>query len=354
MVGAGRPVFNGPGASGYDVCGPNPDPRSLMLVNCVAYQNGRKLADLPVEDISEYVSRPDCFVWVGLFEPDPSELELLADEFGLHELAVEDAQDSSHRPKIVEHGETLFTVVHTLERSPTDPAADWVVGEVAVFVGRNFLLTVRRRTLSGFADVRARCEREPEHLALGPGFVLYAVVDEVVDRYFPLLDDLEGDLEKLEGQIFRRAPTKADIEAFYDLKYRLTVLKHAVMPLMEAVGKLFGGRVPPVVANAQEYFRDVYDHLARLNAAIENLREMLQTAISVSLTLISLSESEVTKKLAAWGALITVPTLIAGVYGMNFQYMPELGWTLGYPLAISFMVGVDLVLYQQFRKAGWL
>lgn len=325
-----------------------------MLVNCVAYQHGRKLADLPVEDISEYVSRPDCFVWVGLFEPDPSELELLADEFGLHELAVEDAQGATHRPKIVEHGESLFAVVHTLDASPTDPAADWVVGEVAIFVGRNYLVTIRRRALFGFAAVRTRCEREPEHLALGPGFVLYAVLDEVVDRYFPLLDDLEGDLEKLEGQIFRGAPTKASIEAFYELKYRLTVLKHAVMPLMEAVGKLFGGRVPPVVANAQEYFRDVYDHLARLNAAIENLREMLQTAISVSLTLISLSESEVTKRLAAWGALITVPTLIAGVYGMNFQHMPELGWTIGYPLAIGFMVAVDAVLYHRFKRAGWL
>jgi len=325
-----------------------------MLVNCVAYQNGRKLADLPVEDISEYVSRPDCFVWVALFEPDASELELLADEFGLHELAVEDAQDASHRPKIVEHGDSLFAVVHTLDRNPTDPEADWIVGEISIFVGRNYLITVRRRTLTGFGDVRARCEREPEHLGLGPGYVLYALVDEVVDRYFPLLDDLEGDLERLESQIFRTTPTKANIEAFYDLKYRLTVLKHAVTPLMEAVGKLFGGRVPPVVANTQDYFRDVYDHLARLNAAVENLREMLQTAISVSITLISLAEGEVTKKLAAWGALITVPTLIAGVYGMNFQHMPELGWIVGYPLAIAFMVAVDGVLYQRFRKAGWL
>jgi magnesium transporter len=325
-----------------------------MLVNCVAYQNGRKLADLPIEDVSEYVSRPDCFVWVGLFEPDPAELALLAEEFDLHELAVDDAQGSSHRPKIVEHGDSLFAVVHTLDRHPTEPQADWIVGEVLIFVGRNYLLTVRRRSLQGFTVVRERCEREPEHLTLGPGYVLYALLDEVVDRYFPLLDDLEGALEKLEAQIFRTTPTKANIESFYDLKYRLTVLKHAVAPLMEAVGKLFGGRVPPVVANAQDYFRDVYDHLARVNAAIENLREMLQTAISVSLTLISLAESEVTKRLAAWGALITIPTLIAGIYGMNFQHMPELDWQVGYPLAVGFMAVVDVVLYQRFRKAGWL
>jgi len=325
-----------------------------MLVNCVAYQNGYKLADLPVEDISEYVSRPDCFVWVALFEPDARELEVLADEFGLHELAVEDAQGSTHRPKIVEHGESLFAVVHTLDRQPGDRAADWIVGEVSIFVGRNYLVTVRRRTLSGFANVRARCEREPEHLALGPGYVLYAILDEIVDRYFPLLDDLEADLEKLEGQIFRTTPTKANIESFYDLKYRLTVLKHAVTPLMEAVGKLFGGRVPPVVANAQEYFRDVYDHLARLNAAIENLREMLQTAISVSITLISLAEGEVTKRLAAWGALITVPTLIAGVYGMNFQHMPELRSPWGYPLVLAGMAALAAGLLLWFRKKRWI
>jgi magnesium transporter len=333
---------------------PGSDPeRPSMLISCVAYQNGRKLGDIPVEDISEYVSRPDCLVWVALFEPSADELALMAEEFGLHELAVEDAQKGHQRPKIEEYGDTLFAVMHTLERHPED-TADFLTGEVAVFAGRNFILSVRRGSRQGFANVRARTEREPEHLSQGAGFVLYALMDEIVDRYFPVLDDLEEALEQLEGQIFRATPSRANIESFYDLKYRLTVLSHAVGPLMDAVGRLFGGRVPAMVVGTQEYFRDVYDHLARLTNAINGLREMLQTGIQVSLTLISLSEGEVTKQLAAWGALITVPTLIAGVYGMNFAHMPELQWAYGYPWAIGLMVAVDSFLYWKFRKAGWV
>jgi magnesium transporter len=324
-----------------------------MLISCVAYQNGRKLGDIPIEDISEYVSRPDCLVWVALFEPSAEEMTLMAEEFGLHELAVEDAQKGHQRPKLEEYGDTLFTVLHTLEKHPDDPA-DFLAGEVAVFAGRNFVLSVRRGSRQGFSYVRTRAEREPEHLALGAGFVLYALMDAIVDRYFPVLDDLEEALEQLEGQIFHNTPTRANIEAFYDLKYRLTVLSHAVGPLMDAVSRLFGGRVPAMVMGTQEYFRDVYDHLARLSSGINALREMLQTGIQVSLTLISLAEGEVTKQLAAWGALITVPTLIAGIYGMNFAHMPELAWRFGYPWAIAFMVGVDAFLYWKFRRAGWV
>ena len=325
-----------------------------MLVNCVAYQRGRKLGDIPIEDISEYVSRPDCFVWVALFEPDDQELALMAQEFGLHELAVEDARKGHQRPKIEEYGDSLFAVIQTIDADPGDPNGDFVVGEIDVFVGRNYILSVRRKTPHGLQAVRRRAEDEPENLSHGAGFVFYAIMDTVVDRYFPILDKLETDLEKLEVQIFRSEPTRANIESFYDLKYRLMTLKHAVAPLMEAVGKLFGGRVPPVCIGSQEYFRDVYDHLVRINTAIESLREMLQTGISVSLTLINLADSEVTKRLAAYGALITVPTLMAGIYGMNFDHMPELRWTFGYPLALVAMVAVDVVLFFKFRKAGWL
>ena len=325
-----------------------------MLVNCVAYQNGRKLAEIPIEDISEYVSRPDCFVWVALFEPDEHELELMAEEFGLHELAVEDARKGHQRPKIEEYGNSLFAVLQTIDEDPEDANADFIIGEIDVFVGRNYVLSVRRRSPHGLQDVRKRAEVEPENLSHGSGFVFYAIMDTVVDRYFPVLERLEADLEKLEVQIFRGTPTRSNIESFYDLKYRLMVLKHAVTPLMEAVGKLLGGRVPPVCLGSQEYFRDVYDHLVRINASIESLREMLQTGISVSLTLISLADNEVTKRLAAYGALITVPTLIAGVYGMNFDHMPELRWTFGYPLVVAVMVAIDVVLFFKFRKAGWL
>jgi magnesium transporter len=202
--------------------------------------------------------------------------------------------------------------------------------------------------------VRARCEREPELLVHGSGYVMYAVMDAVVDRYFPILDGLESSLERTESRLFDGSSTRSRIEELYALKRRLMTLKHAVEPLMESVGKLHGGRVPHLCINTQEYYRDVYDHLTRINGAIESIREMHATAITVNIALISLNEGEVTKKLAAWGALITVPTLIAGIFGMNFEFIPELHWALGYPYALVLMTGIDLVLYWRFRRAKWL
>ena len=326
-----------------------------MLISCVAYQNGRKLADIPKEDISEYVSRPDCFVWVALFEPSHDELDEMAEEFGLHELAVDDARHGHQRPKIEEYGDSLFAVLHTLEREKAPDGSDELVtGEVDVFVGINYVLTVRHRTHMGFAAVRARTEREPDLLQHGSGYVFYAVMDNVVDRYFPVIDALETELEKIEEQIFERNAARSNIEALYALKQKLMTLKHAVDPLMEATGRLYGGRVPQICAGMNEYFRDVYDHLHRIHSSIEGIREMLTTAIQVNLGMISLSESEVTKKLAAWAAIIAVPTMVAGIYGMNFKNMPELDWVFGYPLAITLMVAVDIYLYYHFRVLKWL
>ena len=326
-----------------------------MLISCVAYQNGRKLADVPTGDISEYVSRPDCFVWVALFEPSMDELEEMASEFGLHELAVEDARHGHQRPKIEEYGDSLFAALHTLEREKSpEGVEELVTGEVDLFVGPNYVLTVRHRTHVGFAAVRARTEREPDLLKNGAGYVFYAVMDNVVDRYFPILDSLETELEAIEARIFERNAARGNIEALYALKQKLMTLKHAVDPLMEAAGRLYGGRVPQICTGMSEYFRDVYDHLHRIHASIEGIREMLQTAIQVNLGMISLSESEVTKKLAAWAAIIAVPTMVAGIYGMNFEHMPELKWTFGYPLTIGAMVAIDIYLYYHFRKLKWL
>ena len=326
-----------------------------MLVSCVAYENGRKLADIPVADISEYVHRSDCFVWVALFEPTQAELDEMAQEFDLHELAVEDARKGHQRPKIEEYGDSLFAVLHPAELVPADDGAEDIkIGEVDVFVGPNYVLTVRHRTQIGFAAVRARTEREPELLRHGAGFVFYALIDNVVDRYFPVLDQLETRLEAAEEQLFSGASSRGKIEALYGLKRQLMALKHAVAPLMEAVGKLYGGRVPHLCQGTQDYFRDVYDHLARINGTIESIREMLTTAIQVNLALIGISDNEVTKRLAAYGALITVPTLIAGIYGMNFKHMPELDWSVGYPLAIFCMLAIDAVLFVRFRRAGWV
>jgi magnesium transporter len=321
-----------------------------MLVNCVAYQEGTKLSDIPKEDISEYVKRPDCFVWVGLKDPTPDELEEMREEFGLHELAVEDARHGHQRPKIEEYGNSLFAVLQIVEMKE----AELHVGEGDIFVGPNYILSVRLHTERGFADVRARCEREPHLLKHGAAYVFYALMDAVVDRYFPILDTLESELEKIEEQIFLRNTARSNIEALYALKRSLMILKHAVDPLMEAVSKLYGGRVPQICSGMGEYFRDVFDHLQRLHATIEGIRDMQTTAIQVNLGMISLNETEVTKKLAAWAAIIGVPTMIAGIYGMNFKNMPELDWVWGYPVSVAVMVAIDIWLYFQFKKIKWL
>ncbi|MCD6042918.1 MAG: magnesium and cobalt transport protein CorA [Burkholderiales bacterium] len=322
-----------------------------MLVNCVAYERGRKLADIDKRAISEYLARPGCFVWVALREATEAELEEMREEFDLHELAVEDARHGHQRPKIEEYGDSLFVVLHTIEVEGDELRA----GEVHVFAGRNYLLTVRHGTERGFQDVRARAEREPELLQNGSGYVLYALMDAIVDRYFPVLDAVEMELEKLEGQLFARgASPRENIEALYYVKQKLTTMKHATAPLQENVGKLYGGRVPNVCAGLGEYFRDVYDHLVRINQSIDAARETVNTAIQVALAMVATSQGEITRRLAAYAALVAVPTMIAGIYGMNFRHMPELGWVAGYPLAVSAMVVIDAVLFWRFRKAGWI
>lgn len=321
-----------------------------MLINCVAYQNGRKLADISIAEVSSYIARPDCFVWVGLKDPQPTELDAMRNEFGLHQLAVEDAQHGHQRPKIEEYDGSLFVVLHLIELQNDQLN----VGEVAIFAGTKYVLSVRSRAERGFIDVRARCEREPELLRHGSGYVLYALMDEVVDRYFPVLDSIESAIEDIEGHIFADQPTREHIEALYSVKRKLMILKHATEPLLEATAKLFGGRVPQLCVALQDYFRDVYDHLLRLNQAIDSSRDMVNTGVSVTISLISIQENAVTKRLASYGALVAVPTLIAGVYGMNFHNMPELNWGWGYPLALLLMGGIDIYLFYRFRQAKWL
>jgi magnesium transporter len=325
-----------------------------MLVNCAAYQNGRKLADVQIDEINAYRDLPDCFIWVALKEPGPGELAHMSQQFGLHELAVEDAQHGHQRPKIEEYGDSLFAVFHTVE---FDDEGELLVGEINVFVGKNYVLSVRNRTTQGFQDVRSRCEREPHLLKHGPAFVMYALLDNVVDRYFPVLETLAAELDEVEERIFERngsAAARAVIEDLYSLKRRLVLLQHHTAPLLEAVSKLYGGRPPGVCSGMQDYFRDVYDHLQRILKTIEGRREMIVTAIQVNLGLISLAESEVTKRLGSFAALFAVPTMIAGIYGMNFHRIPELDWAYGYPAVLVVMLVVDVTLYWKFKQAGWL
>jgi len=321
-----------------------------MIVNCVAYDRGQKLSDIPLADVRSHLANRDCFVWVALKDPEPAELAALQEEFGLHELAVEDAQKGHQRPKIDEYGSSLFIVMHLIEPD----GLDLKTGELSIFVGPQYIVSVRRDAQLGFAEVRRRCEQEPELLRHGPGYVLYALMDSVVDRYFPVIDSLTAEIEQIEERIFAGQTTRAQIEALYSLKRKLITIDHATQPLLEVTGKLHGGRVPPVCAGLQDYFRDVYDHLLRLKQSIDNLRDTVTTAISINLSLITLQDNEITKRLAAYAALVAVPTLIAGVYGMNFAHMPELQWTYGYPASIALMTVIDLYLIYRFRKAKWM
>jgi magnesium transporter len=322
-----------------------------MLVNCVAYQDGRKLADIEKHEISGYLARPGCFVWVAMRDPTEEEMGQMQEEFDLHALAVEDARHGHQRPKIEEYGDSLFVVVSTIEVEGDDLRA----GEVHVFAGRNYVLSVRHRTERGFQDVRARAEREPELLKYGSGYVLYALMDAIVDRYFPVLDAVEMELEKLEGRLFTPgASPRENIEALYYVKQKLTTMKHATSPLQENAGKLYGGRVPSVCSGLGDYFRDVYDHLVRINQSIDAARDTVNTAIQVALAMVATGQGEITRRLAAYAALVAVPTMIAGIYGMNFRNMPELSWSLGYPLTIAVMITIDAVLFWRFRKAGWI
>jgi magnesium transporter len=321
-----------------------------MLINCAAYQNGVKLADFPVDEISDYLKKKDCFVWVALRDTTDAEVVKMQEEFGLHDLAVEDARHGHQRPKIEEYGDTLFVVMHLVE---TD-GPELTVGEVSIFVGRNFVLSIRNRSKQNFLGVRERCEREPELLRMGSGFVFYALMDAVVDLYFPVIDDFEFQLESIEDHLFDKGSALSNIARLYELKSKVMVLKHAVMPLMEATGKLHGGRVPQVCVSTQEYFRDVYDHLVRINSTVDTMRDTITTAILVSQSTVSIEQTVINKQLAAWAAIFAIATVFTGIWGMNFRFMPELQWEYGYAVALLVIIAVCGFLYLHFKRSDWL
>jgi len=321
-----------------------------MLVNCVAYQEGKRLADVDKREIRNYLARPGTFVWVALKDATDAEIEEMAKEFDLPTLAVEDARHGHQRPKIEEYDDLLYVVLHTIEIA----GEELKTGEINIFVGVNYIVSIRQHAERGFLDVRTRAEREPQLLKIGSGYVLYTLMDAIVDRYFPVLDAIEMELEALEGKLFIASSQRASIEALYYVKQKLITVKHAVGPLLEYAGKLYGGRVPQVCSGLGEYFRDITDHLVRLNQSIDTARDTVNTAMQVTLAALTINETEVTKRLAAWGALIAVPTFIASVYGMNFKGMPELDWPYGYPMALGIMLLCNAYLWLRFRKAGWL
>ena len=322
------------------------------VVNCASYLNGRRVANIGIDKVSEALKDPDQFVWVGLHEPGEETLQKFQEAFNLHDLAVEDAHNAHQRPKIETFGDTLFIVLRTAQINDLHHRIDF--GETHFFVGSHFLVTVRHGSSISYADVRTRCESTPHLLRKGQGFALYAVMDSIVDQYFPVVDALEEELQGIEEMVFKEKPTRQTTENIYQLKRQLLDLKRAVSPLIDICNRLMRFDVRLISVETQPYFRDIYDHALRINEMVDHARELLNTALEANFSLLSISQNEVSKKFAGWAAIIAVPTMVAGFYGMNFKFMPELGWHYGYPVVVVFTISLCVIIFFLFRRSGWL
>jgi magnesium transporter len=322
------------------------------LVNSVAYADGLRVGDVAIPDISEVLKEPGRFVWVGLHEPDDEMLAEIQQEFSLHDLAVEDAARAHQRPKLERYGDSIFVVLRTAHADASTGGIDF--GETHLFVGANYVVSVRHGGTLPFAEVVARCDANPDLMVKGPVFVLYSIMDFIVDQYFPLVDTYEDKLAELEDNVFQQTLPRETTERIYQLKRDLIEVKRAIAPLVDVCNRLVRGDVPLVPEDSRVYFRDVYDHVIRINEMVDTLRELLSAALEANLSLVSVSQNEAMKRLAGWAAIVAVPTMIAGVYGMNFKFMPELDWYLGYPVALTVMVGTCAFLYYKFKRSGWL
>jgi len=322
------------------------------IVNCAAYAGGRRVADVRIEDISEVLKQPDRFLWIGLHEPEEDLLRKVQQEFGLHDLAIEDALRAHQRPKIEIYGDSLFIVLRTAQLNRAERRIDF--GETHFFVGPRYIVSVRHGASLSYAEVRARCEATPHLLEKGPGFVLHALMDFIVDQYFPIVEALEDELQALEEEIFGESFSRETTKRIYRLQRDLVEVKRAFSPLVDICNRLMRFDIQLIPEDTRPYFRDVYDHVIRINEMVDALRELLTTALEANLSLIAVSQNEAMKKLAAWAAIIAVPTMIAGIYGMNFRHMPELDWSFGYPLVMAVTFGLCGVLYFGFKRSGWL
>jgi magnesium transporter len=328
-----------------------------MVVNCAAYQEGRRIADVDLQHDPESAlevvrstdSDRDRFIWLGLHEPDEELLRRVQRRFGLHDLAIEDAHSAHQRPKLEIYGQSLFVVLRTAQLQ----GSRIQFGETHIFVGRGHVVTVRHGPSLSYADVRARCEGAPAMLRKGESFVLYSLMDFVVDNYFPIIDALEAEVDDLDGQAFEQASGRADIERINELRRELLTLRRTVDPLLEVCDRLMRFDVPLIDREMHPYFRDVRDHVIRVDERIADLRELLTSSMETSLLLASVRQNDVMKKLAGWAAILAVPTAVFGWYGMNFSNMPELGNPYGYPAVIGLVVTICGYLYYRFRRAGW-
>jgi len=330
-----------------------------MIIDCAVYQNGkRRPGELALDEAYEAGCREDAFVWIGLYEPDEAEFESVRREFNLHELAVEDAIHAHQRPKLEVYDDTLFVVLKTSRYIQTADTVEF--GEIMLFLGPQFVVTVRHKPASALGDVRKQIESRPDLLRFGPGAVLYAILDRVVDDYQPVINGLDEDIKEVEAEVFSQAGSNP-AERIYLLKREVIEFHQSTAPLQEPLDRLVHGQVPGMHGELGEYFRDIQDHLLRVVDNVNGFRELLTSVLQANLTQVALRQNEVgmqqnadMRKISAWVAIVAVPTMIAGIYGMNFDHMPELGWTFGYPLALLVMGAACLVLYRAFRRNGWL
>lgn len=320
------------------------------IVNCSAYCHGKKFRDITIDDISDVLLEPDTFVWVGLLEPDHELMRKIQKEFCLHDLAVEDAQSAHQRPKLEEYGDTLFVVLHTAEF-----VQDQILfGETHIFLGQHFIVTVRHGASSSYKKVREKCEGTPERLAKGPGYVLYSIIDFVVDHYRPIMDSLEARFNDFEQKMFNPDVQKDSLQEFYSLKSELLKLRAAAVPLHDICNQLlrFHGEIIP--KESRIYYRDILDHVGMVTDTSDRMREMINAAMQVELAQVTIRQNEVVKRLAGWGAILAVPTMVFSLYGMNFKVMPELNWEWGYPVVLIGIVVGCVVLYRRLKRVGWL
>jgi magnesium transporter len=323
-----------------------------VIVDSAVYEGGqRRDGDVGVHEAMEACHDPNCFAWIGLYEPTEEEFESIRAEFDLHPLAVEDAIEAHERPKLEVYAGMVFIVLKTARY--VDPKEVIKLGEILVFLGHDYVITVRHGEASELAPVRRQLEDQPELLQHGPGAVLHAIVDRVVDDYAPAIAGLGEDIDQVEDQVFSGVHTNA-AERIYKLKREVLQFEHAVGPLVEPVDRLARGKYDVIHPEVRTYFRDVNDHLLRTHDQLEGYRDLLTSVLQANLTQVGVRQNEDMRKISAYVAMAAVPTLIAGIYGMNFDHMPELRWEAGYPMALVLMASIVGFLFWRFKRAGWL
>jgi magnesium transporter len=324
--------------------------RDPAIVAAAAYFGGQRVAEISVEEAGEWSRRPGHVVWIGLHEPSLDLLRLFQAEFGLHPLAIEDALKAHQRPKLEQYGDALFVVARTSQM--LNGRIEF--GETHIFVGRGYVLSVRHGASTSYTPVRERCEASPKALSDGEDFILYAILDFIVDNYMPVIEAIQVEAEEIEDSILAGLPSQVQVTRLYQLRRDLVRLRNAAVPLVEVCKRLEQPGLPGIDAAMQPLFRDVLDHIRRVQEEIDSLREVLAFAFETSLMTGQGQQTEVSRRLAAWAAILAVPTAVAGIYGMNFEHMPELRWQYGYFLVLAFIVAACVGLYWRFRKNGWL